>query len=245
MVPSEWNSIYKQILIDFDYNEEKDRESAKILDSIIKNPFPLKEIENKIKSKSVFIIGAGPSLELAIPFLKKFKNITKIVADSALEHIMSEGIIPDMVVTDLDGNIDSLKKMGLTDVIFIVHAHGDNINKLELARSFKNCIGTTQSKPVGKLQNFGGFTDGDRSVFLANFFKAKNIILFGMDLGDKVGKFSNTKEYEIKTKLKKIQKAKFLLEWLAIRSESRLFTTSSTIIGFEEISFQEIDTIIT
>ena len=55
----------------------------------------------------------------------------------------------------------------------VVHAHGDNIEKIHLVKNFKNCIGTTQTKSFGKLHNFGGFTDGDRCVFLANHFKAK------------------------------------------------------------------------
>ena len=34
----------------------------------------------------------------------------------------------------------------------IVHAHGDNFEKLEMVKKFKNCIGTTETKSfVGKL----------------------------------------------------------------------------------------------
>jgi len=114
-----------------------------------------------------------------------------------------------------------------------------------LIGNFKNCIGTTQTKPIGKLQNFGGFTDGDRAVFLANYFMAKKIILFGMDFGKRIGKFSNTKPSERTIKLKKLRKGKFLLEWLAIKSKSELFTTSSPIVGFKKIPYQNLDSIIT
>ena len=72
------------------------------------------------------------------------------------------------------------------------------------SKKFKNCVGTTQSKSFRKIQNFGGFTDGDRGVFLANHFGAKKIILFGMDFGDRIGKFSNTKKSERKIKLMKL-----------------------------------------
>ena len=62
-----------------------------------------------------------------------------------------------------------------------------------MVKKMKNCIGTTQTNPFNKVQNFGGFTDGDRGVFLASYFNAKKIILFGMDFGNQIGKFSNTK----------------------------------------------------
>ena len=41
--------------------------------------------------------------------------------------------------------------------------------------------------PVKNVYNFGGFTDGDRSVFWAEEFGAKEIILIGMDFGIHIG----------------------------------------------------------
>ena len=145
----------------------------------------------------------------------------------------------------MDGDKDSLVKVGKTNSIFIVHAHGDNIAKLYLVENFKNCIGTTQSKPFRNIHNFGGFTDGDRAVFLASHFDAKKIILFGMDFGKKIGRYSQTKPAERKTKLMKLRKSKSLLEWLSGKTRSQLFTTSNPIRGFEKISYRELDIIIT
>ena len=185
MMISGWNKRYSEILHEFKYSEKQDTESAIILDSILRKTVSIKKINEQIKGKTVFVIGAGPSLSLAIPILKKFKKTVKIVADSAVKPLVENGIKPDIVVTDLDGDKDSLVKVGKTNSIFVVHAHGDNIAKLCLVENFKNCIGTTQSKPFKNIQNFGGFTDGDRSVFLASYFDAKKIILFGMDFGKK------------------------------------------------------------
>ena len=215
MVISGWNLRYLEILKEFNYDKKQDLESALILDSMLKESNIKQKIKEMINLKSVFVIGSGPSLALAISFLKKFKKTTMIVADSALEPLIENGIKPDIVVTDLDGNEKALKKIGKTKTIFVVHAHGDNKLKLHFVKNFKNCIGTTQTKSLGKIQNFGGFTDGDRAVFLANYFDAKKIILFGMDFGNKIGRFSNTKFSERKIKLKKLEKGKFLLEWLA------------------------------
>ena len=242
---SGWDSKYLEILREFGYDRKKDLDSAIILNSILRDTKPLKKIRNSIDSKTVFVIGSGPSLSDTIPFLKKFKNTTKIVADSALKPLIENDINPDIVVTDLDGDEKSLKKIGDTDTVFVVHAHGDNIARLQFVENFRNYIGTTQTKPFGKIKNFGGFTDGDRAVFLASYFKAKKIILCGMDFGKKIGKFSNTRVSDREIKMKKLKKAGSLLVWLSKKSRSELFTTSTPIEGFKRVRLQELDIIIT
>jgi len=243
MTISGWNTKYLEILKDFKYDRTADYESAKLLNSIIKRNVSNKELLNMIKGKSVFIIGAGPSLSISIPILKKFKNL-KIVADGATKALIENKIKPDIVVTDLDGDYKTLKKVGKTKTILLVHAHGDNKKSLKMALHFKNSVGTTQMKSFGKLCNFGGFTDGDRCVFLANHFNAKNIILFGMDFGNRIGKYSKTKIVNKQIKIKKLKRGKMLLEWLATKSNSRLYTTSLSIKGFKKIQFSDLDKII-
>ena len=116
---------------------------------------------------------------------------------------------------------------------------------MEFSKKIKKCIGTTQSNPFDKIQNFGGFTDGDRGVFLASHFGAKKIILFGMDFGKRIGKYSNTKKLERKMKLMKLSRGESLLEWLATKTKSELFTTSKPIKGFKKISYKTANNIIT
>ena len=241
---SGWKKWYSNILKEFEYDEKKDKEAAIILNSILKRSTINNEILNLIKNKTVFVIGSGPSLSTAIPKLKNLKKSIKIAADSSVKPLVDNGIIPDIVITDLDGDENSLEKIA-TKSIFVVHAHGDNINKLKFSKKFKKCIGTTQSKPFSKIQNFGGFTDGDRGVFLANHFGAKKIILFGMDFGERIGKYSNTKKSERTIKLMKLNKGKLLLEWLSTITKSELFTTSKQIKGFKKISYKNVDIIIT
>src|SRR3989338_6630709 len=224
MMISGWNKRYSEILHEFKYSEKQDTASAIILDSILRKTIPIKKISEQIKGKTVFVIGAGPSLSFAIPVFKNFKKKVKNVGDSGGKPLVEKGI----------------KKNN----IFVIHANGDNIKKLYLVENFKNWIGTTQSKPFKNIQNFGGFTDGDRAVFLASYFDAKKIILFGMDFGEKIGKYSQTKAAERKTKLKKLRKGKSLLEWLSGKTRSQLFTTSSPIRGFEKIRYSELDIII-
>jgi len=239
-----WESKYREILKDFGYSRKKDTQSCKLLDSLLPKKIRIAEIRDLIEKKPVFVVGAGPSLPSSISILKKHKKITKIVADGATKAIIENGLKPDIVVTDLDGDIKSLKKAGRTNTIMVVHAHGDNSEKIHFVKNFKNCIGTTQTKPMGKIHNFGGFTDGDRCVFLANHFKAKKIILLGMDFGTRIGKYSKTRVISRTTKIKKLRRGKKLLEWLAQKSESKLYSTTK-IRGFTKINFQDIDNIIT
>jgi len=239
-----WNSRYLEILQEFGYSKFEDFESAKQLSLILKNNYSLKNLRKLIQNKIVFVIGAGPSLSNSISILKKYDKITKIVADSAIKAIVENKIRPDVVITDLDGDIKSLKKLGKTKTVFVVHAHGDNSEKLSLAKEFRNCIGTTQGKPFRKIYNFGGFTDGDRCVFLARYLKAKKIILFGMDFGPNIGKYSKTKISNKKIKLKKLRKGKKLLEWLATKNSLDLYTTSKQIKGFKKIPYKYIKNIV-
>ena len=245
MMISGWVRRYNEILKEFKYDKKTDVQSAILLEGMLNGKNQIKNLQKIIRNQNVLVIGAGPSLSKAIPKLKNFKKTVKIVADSAVKPLIENGIKPDIIVTDLDGDEKILKKIGRTKTIFVVHAHGDNIDKLGLMRNFKNCLGTTQTKPFGNLHNFGGFTDGDRAVFLANHFNAKKIILLGMDFGNKIGKFSNTKPIDKKIKIKKLKKGKTLLEWLALKTKSELITTSDPIRGFKKITIKNLDIIIT
>jgi uncharacterized Rossmann fold enzyme len=242
---SGWKKRYFSILKELNYSEKKDKESALILDSILKKTDTIKKVRKLIEGKTIFVIGSGPSLSIAIPKLKKLEKSIKIAADSSLKPLVDNGIIPDIIVTDLDGNENTIKKISKTKSIFVIHAHGDNIEKLQMVKKMKNCIGTTQTNPFNKIQNFGGFTDGDRGVFLASYFNAKKIILFGMDFGNQIGKFSNTKKSDREIKLKKLEIGRELLIWLSTITKSELFTTSKPIEGFRKIPYKDLDIIIT
>ena len=239
-----WNARYHEIRNVFGYRKYDDIISAKKLNSKIGKRYPLSNIKKTIKGQTVFIIGAGPSLSRSISTLKKYQNVTKIVADGAVQALIEHNIKPQILVTDLDGDIASIKKIGRTKIPIIIHAHGNNYDKLDIVSKFQNKIGTTQTEKFGKLENFGGFTDGDRCVFMAENFNAKKIILFGMDFGDKIGKYSKKKVIDRKTKLKKLEYGKKLLEWLAKKSNSELYTTSESIKGFKKISLVDLEYIV-
>jgi hypothetical protein len=239
-----WEQKYREILREFNFDRKDDTRAAHLLNLLVRTRFPLNKLDREIKNKIVFVIGAGPSLASSIPSIKKFKKATKIVADGATRALIENEIRPDIVVTDLDGNLEYLKKASKMNAVMVVHSHGDNIGILPIASLFRNCIGTTEGKPLGKIKNFGGFTDGDRCVFLARYFGAKRIILFGMDFGDKIGAYSKEGKYNKAVKLQKLRKARSLLEWLASKDRRELYTTSEPVKGFQEISFRDLQELV-
>ena len=237
-----WKTRFREIRKDFGYSEREDLRSAKKLNSLLKNKASKKQLQKMIENKTVIVIGAGPSLSKSLKFLKKSKNVTKIVADGAVRALLEKNIKPDILLTDLDGDMKSIVRIGKTSIPIIVHAHGDNDDKLDVVRKFSNVIGSTQTDSFGRMENFGGFTDGDRCVFLAEYFKAKKIILVGMDFGQKIGKYSKEIVVNPKLKLKKLKFGKKAVEWLGTKSKAELYSTQK-IKGFKIIRLIDLECI--
>ncbi|MCZ7393952.1 MAG: 6-hydroxymethylpterin diphosphokinase MptE-like protein [Candidatus Methanoperedens sp.] len=184
----EWEPVYKLILKDMGFDRRKDERAALLLSETLETKARKKNevagievLRRTINGKDVLVCGKAPVLADEIKDVD-FKKYVTIAADGATSILMSNGIIPDIIVTDLDGNMDDEARAG---AIMVVHAHGDNIEALmkEVPR-LKRVIGTTQSKPLKNVYNFGGFTDGDRSVFLAKEMGARSITLIGFDFRD-------------------------------------------------------------
>lgn len=224
----DWFPYYQNIRWQFGYSTQKDQAAADMLSRMIKRKaLDARVLQRKIVGKQVMVIGAGPSLEKNIEFIKLNTNFVKVVANGAVQALIERNIKPTIVVTDLDGNPSFLQKAEQLGATLVVHAHGDNINKLKkLVPKFRHLIGSTQVMPVENVYNFGGFTDGDRCVFLAEEFGAKEIILIGMELGKNIGKYSKEVIIDIDLKRKKMKAGKRLLETLAKKSRSQLFDTS-------------------
>ena len=237
-----WKIQFNEIRKEFGYLEKDDLISVKKLDSILKGENSKKQLQDIIRGKTIFVIGAGPSLTKSLKYIKKSKNVVKIVADGAVKALLEKNIKPDILVTDLDGDLESIEKIGKTKIPIIVHAHGDNYEKLEIVKKMKNVVGSTQTRKFGKIENFGGFTDGDRCVFLAEYFDARKIVLIGMDFGQKIGKYSKQRIVDRKTKIKKLKFGKKIVEWLGTKSKADLFSTNR-IKGYKTIRMVDLQCI--
>jgi uncharacterized Rossmann fold enzyme len=244
-----WFSWYKEILEEFSFNKEMDEKSAKMLRKLLKYKKSLSPEDISIKSDTI-IFGAGPSLKRNIKDLKNLEIdcFSMICADGAVTALLEEGIIPDIVVTDLDGKIEDIIDSNKNGSIMVVHAHGNNIINIEkYVPTLENVLATTQSTPLENVYNFGGFTDGDRCVFLAVQLGAKNIFLAGMDFGKIITQYSRP---DINEKLgiadsikeKKLKYAKKLVEWAAENEDIRVFNLShgEKIFGVLDINIEDI-----
>ena len=192
-----WEKYYTEILDDFGFSRENDEKSAQLLDEIlsVEGCLTLDELSQIVGFSDKFIIfGAGPSLNQHIEFLKEnydLRDYVLVAADGASTALIEQKIVPDIIATDLDGKIDDILLSNIRGANIVIHAHGDNIDKINnLTSFFNNVLGTTQAQPIGNLYNFGGFTDGDRAIFLAVALGSCQITLAGMDFGNKVTKYS-------------------------------------------------------
>lgn len=221
-----WERYYKEILDDFGFSREGDEYSAKVLDEILSDEgcLTLEDLAEIVGFSDKFIVfGAGPSLKKHVVELKEnfdLKDYVLVSADGATTALIEERIAPDIVATDLDGNIDDILLADLRGANVVIHAHGDNLEEVvKFSSFFTNVLGTTQAQPVGNLYNFGGFTDGDRAIFLAVALGASEIILAGMDFGSIVTKYSrpyleNELEVADEFKKKKLLYAEKLTQWI-------------------------------
>lgn len=206
----QWLYFYGEIIKDFGFSLERDLESAVLLNTFLTKP-DLLRLKDTIKDKDVNIYGAGPSLE-------KLDSIPKginIAADGVCSFLLKKGVVPDIIVTDLDGDVKDILESDRRGSVIILHAHGDNVERVRLhAKEFRTLYGTTQAMPFGYLLNYGGFTDGDRAGFIAEHFKPKKITFYGMDFHSPPGRYSYTKQGDIGRKMKKLKWAERLVQVL-------------------------------
>lgn len=109
-----WEIYYKEILDDFGFSREGDEKSAKILDEVLSEEgcLTLDDLSQIVGFSDKYIVfGAGPSLKEHIVQLKEnydLKDYVLVAADGATTALIEERIAPDIVATDLDGNMDDI-----------------------------------------------------------------------------------------------------------------------------------------
>lgn len=187
-----WEPIYVQILEDFGFDRTRDEEAALFLSHMLtdSNTVSLSKLKATIFQKPVLVCGNAPRLRTELLEMD-LSSFVIIAADGAAAVLIVLGRVPEVICTDLDGNSEAdIEKEILAcerGALVLVHAHGDNKDKLEkYVPRFKRFIATTQAGPLDGVYNFGGFSDGDRCVFVAKEFGAGSIRLVGFDFEDPV-----------------------------------------------------------
>jgi uncharacterized Rossmann fold enzyme len=192
----DWEPLYKEILQDFGWSREKDEEAAIQLSRLLAGKTSdLSILKKKLEGKDVLVCGNALTLSNDLDNINTERYLI-IAADGATSILLEKGIVPDMIVTDLDGYIPDEIEANRKGALMVVHAHGDNIKRLEAVRDMKDVIGTTQAAPLANVYNFGGLSDGDRCVFLAHSFGARSITLAGFNFIDE--KVTDIKKKKLK-----------------------------------------------
>ena len=178
----EWEPYYLRILGDLGFDRAKDEEAARLLSTLLHRD-SLPTLKKRIQGMAVTVCGNGPNL---LGELDRLKDRVVIAADGAANRLFAEGIRPDAIVTDLDGATEAFVQMNRAGTVIVVHAHGDNMDLLRfwVPRLPGPIVGTTQAAPSGRIHNFGGFSDGDRAVFMAIALEAAEVALTGFYLDD-------------------------------------------------------------
>ncbi|WP_292469515.1 6-hydroxymethylpterin diphosphokinase MptE-like protein [Methanolobus sp.] len=182
----EWEPIYESILKDMGFDREGDEQAALILSGMLvsSNSVDVSDIRKLVKGADVLVCGNAPVLKDELELVDA-ADFTVVAADGAAAVLVDNGIIPDIIVTDLDGDVEKEIIANQKGALMVVHAHGDNIDKLEMyVLRLSKIIGSTQAVPLDNVYNFGGFSDGDRCVYLAKEFGATSITLIGFDFND-------------------------------------------------------------
>ncbi|MBN1538504.1 MAG: DUF115 domain-containing protein [Candidatus Thermoplasmatota archaeon] len=202
-----WVPYYEQIASDLGLDRDADMMASNILSELLAvngrlhpKEEVLVELERLIEGRDVYVLGAGPDLEMELDRLIGEKRVggtwtglstgkdVLISADGATSALLARSLVPQIIVTDLDGGVEDQVQCLSRGSLMVVHAHGDNINVLKkvVPRLFGSVHGTTQVDPAagGGLENYGGFTDGDRAAFLAQHFKARSITLLGFNFNE-------------------------------------------------------------
>jgi len=211
---AEWQDFYAKIAQEFSYQYDEDRKARDFLAKYISSD--INDLAPMISKKQVVICGAGPTLVSKLADLNEKQTV--IACDGTTSALLEYDLIADIIVTDLDGIVEDIIKSNSLGSKIVVHAHGDNLRELErYIDKFKQVYGTTQIEPKANISNFGGLTDGDRAVFLAEHFKPKEVILIGMDFNSDIGEYSYTKNVEVKKK--KLKWASYLINYLKEKSD--------------------------
>jgi len=142
----DWSPIYEEILRDFGWTKEKDEEAAKLLSRLLAGKSSnISILRKKIEGKDVLVCGNALTLSNDLDRITAGKYLV-IAADGATSTLLEKGIVPDIIVTDLDGYIPDEIKANRKGAILVVHAHGDNMSRLDNVRNMKGVIGTTQAE---------------------------------------------------------------------------------------------------
>jgi len=191
-----WSHHYPGILEELGIEPQGDREAEglfSVLADTLAGPTTLQDrwglIRDLIHDSAVSIVGRAPMDEEGlmehVSTLERHRKEGGVIiaADGAASDLVRQGLLPDIICTDLDGPREDLMAASREGCMLVVHAHGDNIPLIEdMVPELAIWVGTSQAPPsTPPLRCPGGFTDGDRGVFMALGVGARSVTLHRFD----------------------------------------------------------------
>jgi hypothetical protein len=213
---AEWEPVYERILASFGFDRSDDEDARDVLRSLVERGRRTCDgdvLRRTVPGTVVAVAGAAPSLSEEVGRAAAADHV--FAASTAVDVCRDHGVDVDLMVTDLDKNPETAVELTRSGTPVAAHAHGDNVAAVrEWIPRFDTeyTLPTTQAAPAPPVENFGGFTDGDRAAFLADHLCAGSIVFVGWQFDDPtVGP----------TKPKKLRWAARLLTWLESRRGER------------------------
>lgn len=216
-----WAPYYERIAHEFGYSPAGEAASADELLRLLPPEgaaAPVARLGSLLRGRDVVVVGRGGP-DSAPPMSRlpvETRGPVLVAADGATERCLGAGLVPAIVVTDLDGPLPIEVEANARGALVLLHAHGDNRDRLvRWVPEFPGRLaGSWAGPPRESLVNFGGFTDGDRAVYLAEALGARRIYLFGFDFERPAGAAGRAPSL----KSAKLRWARYLIAELARRS---------------------------
>ena len=200
-----WWKYQKDIETQFSFSKVREQLAVNLSLRYFKSNNHLGQL---LYQKEAVIVGAGITDQEAVPVG------TVIAADGAVKACLQRDIVPDFVVTDMDGYISDLKYAFDNGCKVIIHIHGDNLSRFPDYSSVIEPVCITSAYPSSSTSCWGGFTDGDRALMMSLSLDCKSVRLVGFDF-DKIGLYSGNFSPK---KLEKLEWARKIIEECSKRS---------------------------
>lgn len=182
MRPSEWDPVYEEILRDMGYSRAEDESSVRVLKAVTMGS-DLVDPDDLVGTfgPTATVFGDAGCLEDDIAMEPPVGAL--FASGSSVVRLLALGMVPDAVVTDLDGDVPAQLEASRRGAVTFVHAHGDNADAVRAWAGLLEgpVVLTTQSTPERTVFDFGGFTDGDRAVCIAREMGCREVLLEGFD----------------------------------------------------------------
>jgi len=175
-----WWEFQDQINTQFNFSRIREEVATRM---VAHSDFIKTSIAHYFRGRDLVLIGAAINQSFSIP------NSSLIVADGALRACLEKDIIPELIISDLDGYLPDMLWATQNGSKIIIHAHGDNISRVHQYSAKLNPICITSTYPSDSTFCWGGFTDGDRATMMSLSLGCASIKLLGFDF-NKVGLFS-------------------------------------------------------